>query len=141
MVNFKLLKAGFHPNYVSEDCKQRVKSITPLQRRFLPINRAVSYLTEAIPLFLQYGASINFSDWGDDTDTVPHLILIKSILKEVQSTVRDNLLTKTSQHEKSLCHIISAGALISKEKKFMHDIISFERKICNKNSMELIGFC
>ena len=139
-----LLKHEFHPNSVSEDTKQSVYSIPSPERRFLPINKAISHLPEAVPLLLQYGSCINFGSSVDDMETVPHMILIKSITKNVQSAGIFALLRRLSssnlkqQEEKSLCHIIRAGALISKGSECMQYIIAFERKICKQNNMELI---
>ena len=137
-----LLTYKFNPNAVSNDCVH-VGSITASERRFLPITKAVKHLPEAVPLLLQYGACINVSRLGDDMDTVPHMVLINCISEEMQSrfSFLQNILmsgTKNLQYRKALRHIIKAGALISKENKFMQAILFFERKICNKSDMKLI---
>ena len=125
-----LLQYGFHPNSIAEDCKQSADTIPLSERRFLPINQAVNHLPEAVCLLLQYGASINFSSLGDDVDSVPHMILIEKIYfyNGYQS-----------EYGKALCHLIRAGASLSKQNKLMQLITSFERNICNQNHVELIG--
>ena len=125
-----LLKYGFHPNSMAEDCKQSVDTIPSSKRRFLPINKAVNHLPEAVCLLLQYGASINFSSLGDDIDSVPHMILIKKIYFYNRYQPK---------YGKALCHLIKAGASFSKQNKFMQDIISIERNMCNQSHVELIG--
>ena len=137
-----LLKSGFLPNSACDDCKHSVDSFSVSKRQFLPINKAVRHLPEAVPLLLQYGAYINFNSLVDDMDTVPHMSLIKNISEEMQSPFRLFHIAvsdyRNPHYEKSLCHMIRAGALIRKERKFMQDIIFFEREICNQNDMELI---
>ena len=74
-----LLEYGFYPNSMADVYKQRVVTVPLSERRFLPINKAVNHLPEAVCLLLQYGASINISSLGDDVDSVPHMMLIKKI--------------------------------------------------------------
>ena len=138
-----LLKHGFHPNSVSEDCNQSLDSMPTLEKIVLPINKAVKNLPEVVPLLLQYGAYINFSCSGENIDAVPHMKLINIIARQVQPAfalleISFSSYLRKSEIEKALCHIITAGALISKERANMEDIISFERVICNINDEGLI---
>ena len=141
-----LLEHGFHPNLVSEDCNQALDSMPTLEKLVLPINKAVENLPEGVPLLLQYGAYINFSYSGDNTDTVPHMKLINiitNIYRHVPTAftllgISFESYYRKSEFEKALCHFITAGALISKESNNTEDIISFERVICNINDEQLI---